>query len=163
MKARFIFEFRINSKEFKVVSNAGMMAAAANINTAVTNNLLTPKRLMSVMAPSMMSFDIDHPPSIFKIIVVEWTRPKVKIAFKNVSNLLLCLDGINNAFPWADEQYRCKEGQTTDPSYAYGITYYNRHCALARQGNNQTNSHKIAHQTASKKISRLINEGKRWV
>lgn len=61
MGAGFISEFQINSKEFKVVSNAGMMAAAANINMAVTNILFTPKRLMSIMTPS--SLVIDHPSS----------------------------------------------------------------------------------------------------
>lgn len=47
MGAGFICEFKVNYKEFKVVSNAGMMSNAASVNMAETNNLLTPKRLMS--------------------------------------------------------------------------------------------------------------------
>lgn len=75
MGSGFICDFKINSREFKVVSNAGMMATAASIYMAVTNNLLTPKRLMSIMAPAMMLFNIYYPPIMFKIIDVEWTRP----------------------------------------------------------------------------------------
>lgn len=47
MGAGFICEFKVNYKECKVVSNAGMKSNAASVNMAVTNNLLTPKRLMS--------------------------------------------------------------------------------------------------------------------
>lgn len=158
MGSVFICDLKINSRELKVVSNAGMMATAASLNMAVTNNLLIPKRLMSIMAPAMMLFIVDHPPIRFKIIGVEWTRPEVKMTFKNVINLLLCLDGMNNAFPWADAEYKNFDGRTIDPSYAYGITYYNVHGALSRQGNIQVDCDRIAHQPASNKISRLINE-----
>lgn len=79
----------MNFNEFKVVSNAAMMSNAASVNMAVTNNLLTPKRLMSIMTPAMMHFIVDHPPIIFKLIGVEWTRPEVKMTFKTVINLLL--------------------------------------------------------------------------
>lgn len=81
------------------------------------------------------------------------------MAFKTIINLLLCLDGMNNAFDWSSEEYRCHEKQLIDPSFAYGITYYNVHGALSRQGKTSTDCHRIAHQTASKKVSRLINEG----
>lgn len=133
MGAGFICEFTINGKSFKVVSNAGMLSNAASIQMAVTNNLLTPKRLMSIMAPAMMQFVVDHPPIIFRVIGVEWCRPEVKMAFKTVINLLLCLDGMNNAFDWSSEEYRNHDKQNIDPSFAYGITYYSareNHCRL---------------------------------
>lgn len=157
--AGFICDFKVNSKEFIVVSNAGMMANAASMNMVVTNNLLTTKRLMSIMAPVMMHFIVDHPPIIFKVIGVEWTRPEVQMAFKNVINFLQCLDDMNKAFPWAEGEYKGFDGQTIDPSFAYGITYYIVHGALSRQGKTQVDCHRIAHQMASKKVSRLINEG----
>lgn len=78
MSAVFICDFKVNSMEFKVVSNAGMMANAASMNMDVTNNLLTPKRLMSIMATDIMHFILDHPPIIFKVIGLEWTRPEVQ-------------------------------------------------------------------------------------
>lgn len=134
MGSGFICDFAINGRTFKVVSNAGMLSNAASIQMAVTNNLLTPKRLMSIMAPAMMKFVVDHPPIIFRVIGVEWSRPEVKMAFKTIINLLLCLDGMNNAFDWSSEDYRNHEGQLIDPSFAYGITYYNVHGALSRQG-----------------------------
>lgn len=73
MGAGFICDFAINGRSFKVVSNAGMLSNAASIQMAVTNNLLTPKRLMSIMAPAMMQFVVDHPPIIFRVIGVEWS------------------------------------------------------------------------------------------
>lgn len=88
------------------------------------------------MAPAMMHFIVDHPPIIFKVIGVEWTRTEAKMTFKTVINLLLCLDGINNAFPWYEGLHKNYDGQPIDPSFAYGITYYNVHGALSRQGKN---------------------------
>lgn len=66
---------------------------------------------------------------------------------------------LNNALPWSDRLHKNYNGQPMDPSSAYGITYYNVHGALSRQGKTQVDCHRIAHQTASKKISRRINEG----
>lgn len=66
---------------------------------------------------------------------------------------------MNNAFDWTSPEYRYHDKQAIDPSYAYGITYYNVHGALSRQGKTMVDCHRIAHQTASKKKSRLVNEG----
>lgn len=134
MGAGFICEFKVSFKEFKVVSKAGMMSNAASVNMAVTIYLLTPKRLISTMAPAMLHFIVDYPPIIFKVIGVEWTRPEVKMTFKDIINLLLCLDGKNNAIPWSKGLHKNYDRQPIDPSFAYRITYYNVHGAPSRAG-----------------------------